>query len=365
MSPSVVMPSGKSPTRSPAASASCTTSLMRAVSRRRSRRMKIVPARSTTQPTSGQSRISLLAMKRVGRTLETAKMSIQDTWLAAIIAPREPASGGAPSTLVATPAMRSTFADHQPTSARRRAGLARGNTAFRIAAPASRCIAMRVQRTARSSRSARALMGDASRVVAAEDSHPVARLEGLGRLLHHGDVLARVEEHGHLDAGELVGRLLDVVAEDAADQRAADGAADLAVAPAHVAARNAADEGAAGAAHAGVVRLDAHGLHAVDHAEAHPLLAARLHGVVVAGPHVVGAAPEHRGERRGAGRLGDLPHRNSSVSHKASPNASRKRRAISARSGRWFWPPRCAILIDPIRPASRPHFSHVHCRAIP
>ena len=43
---------------------------MRAVSRRRSRRMKMVPARSAIHPAAGQSRTSLFAMKRVGRTEE-------------------------------------------------------------------------------------------------------------------------------------------------------------------------------------------------------------------------------------------------------------------------------------------------------
>jgi len=53
--------------------------MMRAVSCRRARRMKIVPACSASQPASGQSRISLLATKRVWRTEPMAKMSTHET----------------------------------------------------------------------------------------------------------------------------------------------------------------------------------------------------------------------------------------------------------------------------------------------
>jgi hypothetical protein len=52
---------------------------MRPVSWRRARRTKSVPARSAIQPATGQSRTSLLAMKRVGHTLETRNTSSQDT----------------------------------------------------------------------------------------------------------------------------------------------------------------------------------------------------------------------------------------------------------------------------------------------
>ena len=76
--------------------------------------MKIVPARSVIQPMSGQSRISLLAMKRVGQALEIATMSTQETWLEAIMAcsgPPEPGSG--PSTRASTARMASRSADQR------------------------------------------------------------------------------------------------------------------------------------------------------------------------------------------------------------------------------------------------------------
>jgi hypothetical protein len=98
---------------------------MRAMSRIWSRRMKRVPARSAIQPAMGQSRISLLATKRVGRTLETRKMSTQATWLAAIITPASP-PGGVPEATGVTLRMRNSFADHHRMSTRRRAAVTRG-----------------------------------------------------------------------------------------------------------------------------------------------------------------------------------------------------------------------------------------------
>ena len=68
--------------------------------------MKIVPARSQIQPTTGQSRISLLAMKRVGCTAEIAAMSSHETWFAATIADSGPrAPGSSPSMRTSTAKM--------------------------------------------------------------------------------------------------------------------------------------------------------------------------------------------------------------------------------------------------------------------
>jgi hypothetical protein len=52
---------------------------MRRTSRCLPRAMKMVPARSQSQPISGQSRMSDLATKRHGRQALTAKMSSQET----------------------------------------------------------------------------------------------------------------------------------------------------------------------------------------------------------------------------------------------------------------------------------------------
>src|SRR5438132_4675833 len=290
VSPSLVSPSGNSPTQSPCASTAWTRSLMRSVSRRSARRTKSVPARSTIQPAMGHSRISLFAMKRVGRTLETRKTSSQETWLAAIIT-APPSGGGRPSTCAVTRRMRSSFADHQRTSARRRAGEARGKTVRRMSAAAAACATMRVQRSARTGRLER-LMRDARRAAPGQDAHAIARAEVLVALLHHGDVLARVEQHGHFHAAALVGGFLEVLPDDAAEDRAADGAGDLAAAAAGMAARHPAQHRAARRAHAGLARIDLHLAHRLDHAEAHRLLAAHFVAAVVRGAGVIGAAAE-------------------------------------------------------------------------
>src|SRR5688500_1859065 len=360
-SPSVVVPSGKMPTQSPCASAARTRTLMRAASRLSPRRMNSVPACSAIQPASGQSRTSLLATNRVGRTAWMAKMSSHETWFAAIIAPASDAGGGSPSSWVATPTMRSSFAAHQPTSARRRAASARGNTSLRTSAAAAACATLRAQRSARSARPARGLMRDPSRVAPGEHAHAIAGAERLVGLLHHRDVLARVEQHGELDTRHLVARALDVVPDDAADDGAANGADDLAVPAPRMAAGDSAQEGAGRAAHAGVARLDAHHAPRLDHAESHRLLAHHLVAAIVAAAAVVRATRHQRARERARRHL-EVSHM---PSYSWSPNASRSRRAISSRDGLWFCPPRRAILIDPITEARRAQRSQPHSRDMP
>jgi hypothetical protein len=56
--------------------------LVRAVSWRLLRSMKMVPERATSQPITGQRRTSDLATKRTGLTAWITQMSSQDTWFA-------------------------------------------------------------------------------------------------------------------------------------------------------------------------------------------------------------------------------------------------------------------------------------------
>jgi hypothetical protein len=138
---------GNRPTQSPSASAACT---------RFADAAGIAPALAADEdgagalgePT-GKWPVADLALgdETRRRTPEIAKTSNQEMWLAATIAPLSPRAGGVPSTRVATPAMRSTFADHHATRSRRRAGLARGNTRRRINAPTAACASMRDQRS--------------------------------------------------------------------------------------------------------------------------------------------------------------------------------------------------------------------------
>ena len=75
----VVVPSGKSPTQSPCASAAWTISLMRAVPWRRPRRTNSGPARSAIHPATGQSSTPLFPPKRLGRTPDTQQTSSHGT----------------------------------------------------------------------------------------------------------------------------------------------------------------------------------------------------------------------------------------------------------------------------------------------
>src|SRR6185437_12034296 len=302
-SPSVVVPSGKSPMQSPSASASCTLPRMRAMSRRRSRFTKSVPARSAIQPATGKSRISLFAMKRAGRTPITTKVSTHETWFAAIIAASPCARGSGPETRRRIPRMRTSFPDHQRTRRRRVGGAARGKTNARISAAEAAWPASRSQRTSRVARLAR---GEARSVrdahaatPAAEDADAVARTEFLRGRLHDRDVAARVEEHRDLVTRALVRGMLDVGADDAAEERAAEGAHDLAASAAHVAAGDPARDRARRGAQARVARADVHRAHGIDDAEAHRPLARHLVAAVIRGAVGIGAsAQDERAERR-------------------------------------------------------------------
>ncbi len=96
--------------------------LILAVSLRRVRRMKIVPALSHSHPAIGQSRISALATKRAGCAALMTNMSSHETWLAATIIFRTCAGGRAPCTSKTTLRIRSNFAAHHPVRDARRAG---------------------------------------------------------------------------------------------------------------------------------------------------------------------------------------------------------------------------------------------------
>src|ERR1700682_1725849 len=161
--------------------------------------------------------------------------------------------------------------------------------------------AMRAQRAKRSGRAVfgwTRLVRDACRAASRQDAHAVAAAEILVGFLHHRDVLAGIEQHGQLDAGALVGASLDALADDAAQDRAADGARHLPAAAAYIAARDAAEHRAAGSADARLVRVHAHGADRIDHPETHPLLTARLIAAIVARAVVVSASAEHERARR-------------------------------------------------------------------
>ncbi len=96
--PSVVVPSGNTATCSPRVSASTIARLVRIVSCRFWRSMKIVPAPDTRNPTTGQRRMSDFATKRTGTTELTTQMSSQDTWLLTISVGAWP-DGSEPCTL--------------------------------------------------------------------------------------------------------------------------------------------------------------------------------------------------------------------------------------------------------------------------
>src|SRR6476659_5229628 len=125
-------------------------------------------------------------------------------------------------------------------------------------------------------------MRDARGAAPGQDADAIAGAECLVGFLHHREVASRVEQHRHLDARALVGRALDLVAQDAADDGAADGPGHLAAAAAHVAAGHHAKRRAAGAAHARARTAEAHLAHRLDHAEAHRLLAALVVAIVAA-----------------------------------------------------------------------------------
>jgi len=72
--------------------------LVRAVSCRLLRSMKIVPARVTRNPSTGQRRTSALDTKRTGTTELTTHMSSQDTWLLTMRVGASPA-GSEPRTV--------------------------------------------------------------------------------------------------------------------------------------------------------------------------------------------------------------------------------------------------------------------------
>src|SRR5258705_4375381 len=147
---------------------------------------------------------------------------------------------------------------------------------------------MRVQRMKRSASPAW-LMRDARGAAPGQDANSIAGAERLVGLLHDRQVIAGIEEYRHFDAPALVGGLLDVLPDDAAQDRPADGAGDLAVAAAHGAAGEPAQHRAARGADAAVARADAHVAHRLDDAEAHRLLAAHFVALVVTAARVVGA----------------------------------------------------------------------------
>src|SRR5437868_6104724 len=109
---------------------------------------------------------------------------------------------------------------------------------------------IRAQRSARTARLVR-LMRDARGAVAGEHAHAVARLERLVGVLHDGEVLSGIQQHGHFDAGALVRGALHVGADEAAQERACDGADELSAAPAHVASGDHAERRATRGADAG------------------------------------------------------------------------------------------------------------------
>ena len=84
-----VVPSGKNATRCPAAAPTpCPWKIVRR-SRRLPRAMKTVPALSTSQPSTGQARISDLATKRHGCSALMTKMSSHEMWLETIMRVRQ------------------------------------------------------------------------------------------------------------------------------------------------------------------------------------------------------------------------------------------------------------------------------------
>src|SRR5205809_6564297 len=125
------------------------------------------------------------------------------------------------------------------------------------------------------------LMRDARGAAPGEDAHPVAGLEHLIGRLHHREVAPGIQHHRQFDAGALVHVLLDVVSDDAAQDRAGDGAHDLAAAAAYVAARDHADGRAARRADTRI-RADAYRAYRLHDSEAHRLLTGHLVGLVVA-----------------------------------------------------------------------------------
>src|SRR6476661_4528980 len=214
---------------------------------------------------------------------------------------------------------------------------------------------IRVQRRTRTARWV-PLMRDARRAASRKHAHAVARAEHLVRSLDDGEVLAGVEKHGHLDAHLLVGGALDVRADNAAQHRAGNRAYDLAAAAAHIAAGHHPDGRAARGADPALAAVQAHVANRFDHAEAHRLLAANLVRSVVVAALRIGARAKHQ---RACGDRPDVPCHSLLLLQSVSPKADRKAAAIVSRAGRWFWPPRCAILSDPNTEASCAHLRQV------
>ena len=75
----LVVPSGNRPTASPWRKRACMDSPIACTAWRWPRSMNSVPAPATSQPMTGQLRISLLATKDVARAEFSTKISIQDT----------------------------------------------------------------------------------------------------------------------------------------------------------------------------------------------------------------------------------------------------------------------------------------------
>src|SRR3979490_2030087 len=95
--------------------------------------------------------------------------------------------------------------------------------------------AMRAQRAKRTGRAVfgwTRLVRDACHAASRQDAHAVAVAEGFVGFLHHRDVLPGIEQHGQLDAGSVVGAAFHALADDAAEDRAADGARNLSAAAA-------------------------------------------------------------------------------------------------------------------------------------
>ncbi len=129
--PHQVLPSGKTVTRSPASSARVMVSMVSGRARIRSRSMNRVPLCRESGPSTGQSRMSLLASIRQGRAVATSGMSSQEMWLATI---RRPPSGpGLPCTVTRMPKARSrAVAQARTIMWRGRAGSSRTGGAPRI-----------------------------------------------------------------------------------------------------------------------------------------------------------------------------------------------------------------------------------------
>jgi len=140
--PSVVVPSGKIATTSPAASTAATRWFTRRVSRRCVRSMNNVPAPRIMAPMTGHRASSDFATKRTGCTEFSTKMSSQEMWLATIstLPPRAPMS---PCSLASTARIRSRRRLQRLTSQRLRAGDTSGKTNSVVATPEPTCTHVR------------------------------------------------------------------------------------------------------------------------------------------------------------------------------------------------------------------------------